>query len=107
MMLVIFSRIIFKHGGLPKILLSTFHCRLRTARDQWAKTESPNKDIKISIGALAGPNGTGYVDAATLESYIKDAQETCSSFGGVALWEASLAVGLYTRYINDCISSAC
>lgn len=76
---------------------AVFRSRLRTIRDQWAKTGSANQDIKIYIGALAGPDGTGYVDAGTLASHVEHAQETCTRFGGVALWDATLAVGLYTR----------
>ena len=63
-------------------------------RDNWAKTVSANKDIKVFIGAPASPSGagTGYVDSYTLAHYAKHAQKTWSSFGGVMLWEASLAV---------------
>lgn len=57
------------------------------------KTTSANSDVKIYIGALAGHDGAGYVDADTLAGYIKEARETWSSFGGVMLWEASVAVG--------------
>jgi len=60
--------------------------------DQWAKSGSANPDIKVYIGALAGQDGSGYVDPNTLASYITHAQRTWSSFGGVMLWEASLAV---------------
>ena len=64
-------------------------------RDKWAKTVSANKDIKVYIGAPASEEaaGEGYVDIGTLAKYAKQAQETWSSFGGVMLWEASLAVG--------------
>jgi hypothetical protein len=63
--------------------VSTF-C-LRMARDKWAGSGSANKGIKVYIGALAGAN------------YIKSAQKNYPSFGGVALWDASEAVGLYSR----------
>jgi len=64
-------------------------------RDHWAKTVSANKNIKVYIGAPASKDaaGTGYVDVGTLANYAKHAQKTWSSFGGVMLWEASLAVG--------------
>ena len=61
---------------------------------------SANEDVKIYIGALAGNNGTGYVNAGTLAGYIREAQESWSSFGGVTLWEASMAVGQYIRRIE-------
>ncbi|KAH8987099.1 glycoside hydrolase [Lactarius hatsudake] len=62
--------------------------------DHWAKTVSANKNIKVYIGAPASKDaaGTGYVDVGTLANYAKQAQKTWSSFGGVMLWEASLAV---------------
>ncbi|KAI0260435.1 glycoside hydrolase superfamily [Gloeopeniophorella convolvens] len=62
--------------------------------DHWAKTTSANKDIKVYIGAPASKDaaGTGYVDAGTLADYGKQAQDTWSSFGGVMLWDVSLAV---------------
>jgi chitinase len=53
-------------------------------------------DVEIYIGTLASYDGTGYVDANALAGYIKQARDTWSSFGGVMLWEASLALGLYT-----------
>ncbi|KAI0058757.1 glycoside hydrolase [Artomyces pyxidatus] len=61
--------------------------------DNWAKTKSANKDIKVYIGAAAsaGAAGDGYVGASTLASFAKDAQKTWSSFGGVMLWDASEA----------------
>ncbi|KAH9053008.1 glycoside hydrolase [Lactarius deliciosus] len=62
--------------------------------DHWAKTVSANKNIKVYIGAPASKDaaGMGYVDVGTLANYAKHAQKTWSSFGGVMLWEASLAV---------------
>ncbi len=68
---------------------------LTKARDQWAETTSANKDVKIHFWAVAGHDGPGYVDAGTLTRYIGQAQGTWSSFGGVTLWEASLAISLY------------
>ena len=64
------------------------------------KTTSANSDVKIYIGALAGHDGGGYVDGGTLAGYIRQAQETWSSFGGVMLWEASVAVGQYNWHIE-------
>lgn len=75
---------------LPRGAHGTHACR-----DKWAKTQSANKDIKVYIGAPASWDaaGTGYVDVGTLANYAKHAQKTWSSFGGVMLWEVSLAVG--------------
>ena len=54
------------------------------------------------IGTLAGNDGVGYVNAGTLagSSYIRQAQEDWSRFGGVTLWEASVAVGQYNQRIE-------
>ena len=73
---------------------STFIVLMGSVRDQWAKNGSANPDIKVYIGALAGIEGSGYVDSNTLAGYVTHAQRTWSSFGGVMLWEASLAVGM-------------
>ncbi|KAI0733488.1 glycoside hydrolase superfamily [Fomitopsis betulina] len=65
--------------------------------DNWAKNTSPNKNVKIYIGAPASSTaaGSGYVDAATLGAIVQATQENYSSFGGVMLWDASQA------YAND------
>ena len=57
-------------------------------RDNWAKNASPNKDVKVYIGAAASSNaaGEGYVNASTLATYISETQGQYSSFGGVMLW---------------------
>ncbi|KAJ6478058.1 glycoside hydrolase family 18 protein [Mycena vitilis] len=61
--------------------------------DDWAKNTSPNKDIKIFIGAPASTTaaGSGYVDAATLGSIALATRSQYSSFGGIMLWDASQA----------------
>jgi len=66
-------------------------------RDKWAKTVSPNKDVKVYIGAPSGPQAAsnGYVDADTLASYAIQMRNQFSSFGGIMLWDASWA------YAND------
>ncbi|KAF9442452.1 carbohydrate-binding module family 5 protein [Macrolepiota fuliginosa MF-IS2] len=62
--------------------------------DTWAKTKSPNKDVKVYIGAPASATaaGSGYVDAKTLINIALDTRSKYSSFGGVMLWDASQAV---------------
>jgi chitinase len=66
------------------------------------KTTSANRDAKVYIGALAGHDGTGYVNDRTLSGYIRQAQETWSSFGGVILREALLTVNQsqYNQHIE-------
>lgn len=62
-------------------------------RDNWAKTTSPNRDIKVFLGAPGAKNaaGDGYVDISTLSRVAVDAQNKYSSFGGVMLWDADEA----------------
>ncbi|KAL0063818.1 Chitinase 2 [Marasmius tenuissimus] len=62
--------------------------------DQWARTESPNKDVKIFLGVPASPTAASpasYVDPDTLGELAKSIQDQYSSFGGVVLWDASQA----------------
>lgn len=87
--------------------LSTFIVLTGSVRDQWAKNGSANPDIKVYIGALAGLEGSGYVDSNTLAGYITRAQRTWQSFGGIMLWEASLAVGMAHDLFFYRASSAC
>jgi chitinase len=67
--------------------------------DTWAKTVSPNRNIKIYIGAPASPTaaGSGYISAATLATIIANTSAQYSSFGGVMLWDASQAYGEYSQ----------
>ncbi|TFY82384.1 hypothetical protein EWM64_g1629 [Hericium alpestre] len=61
--------------------------------DNWSRTKSSNKNIKVYIGAAASSNAAdqGYVSASTLENYATSAQDTYKSFGGVMMWDASEA----------------
>jgi len=61
--------------------------------DNWAKTTSPNKNVKIYIGGPASSSaaGSGYVSAATLGSIAQQTRSQYSSFGGIMLWDASQA----------------
>ncbi|EKM78156.1 hypothetical protein AGABI1DRAFT_42630, partial [Agaricus bisporus var. burnettii JB137-S8] len=63
-------------------------------RDNWAKTQSPNRNVKIYIGAPASPTaaGSGFVDINRLSSIARTTRSQFSSFGGVMLWDASQAV---------------
>ena len=64
--------------------------------DDWAKTKSPNKDVKIYIGAPAAPSAAGpgsYVDVARLGEIATKTRSKYSSFGGIMLWDVSQAYG--------------
>ena len=63
--------------------------------DTWAKTVSPNKNVKVYIGALASSTAgtSGYVDSTTLINIALETRSKYSSFGGVMLWDASQAYG--------------
>ncbi|KAK3400299.1 glycoside hydrolase superfamily [Sordaria brevicollis] len=58
--------------------------------DNWAKTVSKNKDVKILVGVPGSPTaaGIGYVAGGQLANVIKYSQ-TFSSFGGVMMWDMS------------------
>ncbi|KAJ6574761.1 glycoside hydrolase family 18 protein [Mycena capillaripes] len=61
--------------------------------DQWARTLSPNPNVKVYIGAPASSSaaGSGYVDINTLSKIAVQMRKSFSSFGGVMLWDASQA----------------
>ncbi|KAJ3554495.1 hypothetical protein NM688_g3080 [Phlebia brevispora] len=61
--------------------------------DNWAKTQSPNPNVKIYLGvaAMAAVADYGYVDIGTLTPIIQQTQSQYSSFGGVMMWDASAA----------------
>ena len=75
---------------------------LTVNRDNWAKTVSPNKEIKIYIGAAASQLAatSGYVDADTLASYALNMRDQFSSFGGIMLWDASWAYGMSLAFVG-------
>lgn len=60
--------------------------------DNWAKTTSANKDIRIFVGVPAnqGAAGSGYQPVSALKPII-DYAAGFSSFGGVMMWDASQA----------------
>jgi chitinase len=71
-------------------------------RDNWAKTTSPNKEIKLYIGAPASSlaASSGYVDANTLANCAMNMRDQFSSFGGIMLWDASWAYGMSLAFIG-------
>ncbi|KAJ7129985.1 class III chitinase [Mycena crocata] len=61
--------------------------------DQWARTVSPNPNVRVYIGAPASPSaaGSGYVDINTLKTIAVAMRKSFASFGGVMLWDMSQA----------------
>lgn len=61
--------------------------------DIWARTISPNPNVKIYIGAPASSSaaGGGYVPASTLLDIALTTRKNFPSFGGVMFWDASQA----------------
>lgn len=64
-------------------------------RDNWARTISPNPNVKVYVGAPASSTaaGTGYEAIGTLSSIAVQMRQSFPSFGGVMLWDASQAYG--------------
>ncbi|KAG6329348.1 hypothetical protein ID866_9742 [Astraeus odoratus] len=84
-------------------------CVNKNVRDSWAKTVSPNPNVKVYIGAPASSTaaGSGYVSASTLATIIQQTQAQYSSFGGVMLWDASQAYanGRYDLAVKAALTS--
>ncbi|KAI7863874.1 chitinase 1 [Spinellus fusiger] len=59
--------------------------------DTWAKTKSPNKNVKIflAVPGSTSASNTGYVPFNQLSNIIKSLPGKYSSYGGVTLWDAS------------------
>ncbi|KAI8071473.1 glycoside hydrolase superfamily [Gongronella butleri] len=60
--------------------------------DNWAKTKSPNKDVKVFLG-LPGSStaaGTGYIDMNNIKS-VAAGLDKYDSYGGIMFWDASQA----------------
>ncbi|KAF8436485.1 glycoside hydrolase superfamily [Boletus edulis BED1] len=78
--------------------------------DQWAKTVSPNKNVKVYIGAPASSSAAsnGYVSASTLAGIISRTKSQYSSFGGVMLWDASQAYanGRYDQAVKAALTGS-
>ena len=79
-------------------------------RDNWARTISPNPDVKIYIGAPASSTaaGGGYQALATLTSIAVQMRQSFPSFGGVMLWDASQAAanGQYALGVKNALVAA-
>ena len=62
--------------------------------DQWARTTSKNKKVKVLVGAPASQDaaGSGYVDGDKLRAIVKYSQKF-KSLGGVMIWDSSHLAG--------------
>ncbi|KAG6910589.1 hypothetical protein DXG01_009540 [Tephrocybe rancida] len=76
---------IFPDGALGDVL--------NGAQDHWARVVSPNKNVKIYIGAPASSSaaGSGYQVVDDMKSISLAMRKSFPSFGGVMLWDASQA----------------
>lgn len=76
---------------VPSPLTIILTCPEPEIRDHWARTISPNKDVKVYIGAPASSSaaGGGYQAINTLNSIAVQMRNSFPSFGGVMLWQAS------------------
>ncbi|KAJ2749670.1 Chitinase 2 [Coemansia pectinata] len=61
--------------------------------DNWAKTQSLNKNVKIYIGAPGGPSAasSGYIDGSTLSTIFNAVRSKYTSLGGIMTWDVSQA----------------
>ncbi|KAF8707979.1 Glycoside hydrolase family 18 protein, partial [Rhizoctonia solani] len=79
--------------------------------DYWARNISPNKNVKIYIGAPAAQRaaGSGYVDAATLQKISLETRSNFPSFGGVMFWDASQAYNnnRFDKAVKSFLGSTC
>ncbi|KAJ2725418.1 Chitinase 2 [Coemansia sp. Benny D115] len=59
--------------------------------DNWAKTSSINKNVKVYIGAPGSPSAasSGYVSGSTLRNIYNDVRSQYSSLGGIMTWDVS------------------
>ncbi|KAF8947133.1 Chitinase 1 [Haplosporangium gracile] len=63
--------------------------------DNWAKTISANKDVKIYLGVPASRTAAnaGYVSIKRLEEIMDSVRCNYTSFGGVMMWDMSQSYG--------------
>ncbi|KAF8898407.1 class III chitinase [Infundibulicybe gibba] len=78
--------------------------------DNWARNTSPNKNVKVYIGAPASSTaaGSGYVGISTLSNNAVQMRKSFPSFGGVMLWDASQAYAnnRFDKGIKDALTAA-
>ncbi|KAJ2513744.1 Chitinase 2 [Coemansia sp. RSA 2049] len=63
--------------------------------DNWAKTKSVNKNVKIFIGAPGSPSAasSGYVDGSTLSTVYNAVRANYTSLGGIMTWDVKFVAG--------------
>lgn len=76
--------------GLPAYPAEAFNW---AAWEDWALNVSPNKDVKVYVGAPAHITAAnnGFVEIDRLREIALEKQASSSVFGGVMLWDASQA----------------
>ncbi|KAG5352040.1 hypothetical protein C0989_004032 [Termitomyces sp. Mn162] len=78
--------------------------------DDWARFTSPNKNVKIYIGAPASPSaaGSGYQHIDTMKNISVSMRKSFPSFGGVMLWDVSQAYanGRYDLAVKNALVAA-
>ena len=86
------------HSAPQYLLVSAY----AYSRDYWARNVSPNKYVKVYLGApgAAGGANKGYVPISTLKSIAVRVRQSYPSFGAVMLWDASQAYG--EKYCSSC-----
>ncbi|KAJ2690798.1 Chitinase 2 [Coemansia spiralis] len=70
--------------------------------DNWAKTQSINKNVKVYIGTLGSPTAgsTGYVDGHTLSKIYADVRSKYTNLGGIMTWDLQLPWGQSIDYTD-------
>ncbi|KAJ2767609.1 Chitinase 2, partial [Coemansia nantahalensis] len=65
--------------------------------DNWAKTKSANKDVKIFIGAPGSPTAasSGYADGAALRTVYDSVRSKYTSLGGVMTWDTVTSLSTF------------
>ncbi|KAF8922277.1 class III chitinase [Mucidula mucida] len=88
----------------------SFHHTCPQFRDNWARTTSPNPNVKVYIGAPGSSTaaGSGYIDIDALSDIAVQMRNSFPSFGGVMLWDASQAYvnGRYDLSIKNALVAA-
>ncbi|EJD41762.1 glycoside hydrolase [Auricularia subglabra TFB-10046 SS5] len=93
--------------GLPQYNTTNFNFG---TWDYWARNISPNKNVKVFVGAPASASaaGSGYVSASSLTSIATSLRKRFPSFGGVMYWDASQAYnnGRFDTAIKNALVAA-
>ena len=78
-----------------ELCLFADHTTITRCRDNWARTISPNPNVKIYVGAPASSTaaGGGYQAIGTMSTIATTMRKSFPSFGGVMMWDASQAYG--------------